>query len=26
MQSFKANIIWIIVYAIFMGYTLSKFS
>ncbi len=26
MQSVKANIIWIIVYAIFMGYTLSKFS
>lgn len=26
MQSFKANIIWIIGYAIFMGYTLSKFS
>ena len=26
MQSVKANIIWIIVYAIFMGYTLSKIS
>ena len=26
MQSVKANIIWIIVYAIFMGYTLSEFS
>lgn len=26
MQSVKANIIWIIVYALFMGYTLSKFS
>jgi hypothetical protein len=26
MQSVKANIIWIIVYAVFMGYTLSKFS
>ena len=26
MQSVKANIIWILVYAIFMGYTLSKFS
>lgn len=25
MQSFKANIIWIIVYAIIMGLTLSKF-
>ena len=25
-QSSKANIIWIIVYAVFMGYTLSKFS
>ena len=24
MQSVKANIIWIIVYAVFMGYTLSK--
>ncbi len=26
MQSVKANIIWIIVYVIFMGYILSKFS
>jgi hypothetical protein len=26
MQSVKANIIWIVFYAIFMGYTLSKFS
>ena len=26
MQSVKANIIWILVYAFFMGYTLSKFS
>jgi hypothetical protein len=26
MQSVKANIIWILFYAIFMGYTLSKFS
>lgn len=26
MQSVKANIIWIIVYAVFMGYTLSQFS
>lgn len=26
MQSVKANMIWIITFAIFMGYTLSKFS
>lgn len=26
MQSVKANMIWIIAYAIFIGYTLSKFS
>lgn len=25
-QSLKANIIWILVYAVYMGYTLSKFS